>query len=254
MQALRERGCFSASGSRRSCRAWAWRSATGAGAALGSSVWAKRGAAKASRGQGGHAGDQKTHWNFSRAACDEGTVRPRYTGKMLWYLCHLCQILNRLQQLKSQSPCRPSSTSPCRSSAVILAGYSGRPLAHPGRRGDHGAATPSCSYLRPAGAVLRHPGAHPVAAVLDPALMLGFGAARGRDLRRRHGRRPGWSRGTCKGGLAAMSLQGIAASWGNVGYMGVPLCLRRLRRGRPAARHAGGHRDLDRRPWCSASC
>jgi malonate transporter and related proteins len=27
------------------------------------------------------------------------------------------------------------------------------------------------------------------------------------------------------GGLAAMSLQGIAASWGNVGYMGVPLCL-----------------------------
>jgi malonate transporter and related proteins len=26
-------------------------------------------------------------------------------------------------------------------------------------------------------------------------------------------------------GLAAMSLQGIAASWGNVGYMGVPLCL-----------------------------
>ena len=28
-----------------------------------------------------------------------------------------------------------------------------------------------------------------------------------------------------KGGLARMSLQGIAASWGNVGYMGVPLCL-----------------------------
>jgi malonate transporter len=27
------------------------------------------------------------------------------------------------------------------------------------------------------------------------------------------------------GGLAQMSLQGIAASWGNVGYMGVPLCL-----------------------------
>ena len=26
-------------------------------------------------------------------------------------------------------------------------------------------------------------------------------------------------------GLAGMSLQGIAASWGNVGYMGVPLCL-----------------------------
>ena len=28
-----------------------------------------------------------------------------------------------------------------------------------------------------------------------------------------------------RGGLAAMSLQGIASSWGNVGYMGVPLCL-----------------------------
>ena len=28
-----------------------------------------------------------------------------------------------------------------------------------------------------------------------------------------------------RGRLAAMSLQGIAASWGNVGYMGIPLCL-----------------------------
>jgi malonate transporter len=65
----------------------------------------------------------------------------------------------------------------------------------------------------------------PVRAVLDPALMLGFGLAVAatfavgmistrlavQDRRRR--------------GLAAMSLQGIASSWGNVGYMGVPLCL-----------------------------
>jgi malonate transporter and related proteins len=59
--------------------------------------------------------------------------------------------------------------------------------------------------------------------VLDPMLLAGFGlvvlmtfglgmvstriASRGRR------------------GLAAMSLQGIASSWGNVGYMGVPLCL-----------------------------
>jgi len=66
----------------------------------------------------------------------------------------------------------------------------------------------------------------PVRAVLDPALMAGFGlavvatfgvgmistrlAAQGQIGR---------------GGLAAMSLQGIASSWGNVGYMGVPLCL-----------------------------
>lgn len=28
-----------------------------------------------------------------------------------------------------------------------------------------------------------------------------------------------------RGGLARMSLQGIASSWGNVGYMGVPICL-----------------------------
>ena len=66
----------------------------------------------------------------------------------------------------------------------------------------------------------------PVAAVLDPALMLGFGIvvlatfvlgmASTRLLSRMRGRRAG---------LAAMSLQGIAASWGNVGYMGVPLCL-----------------------------
>jgi len=63
----------------------------------------------------------------------------------------------------------------------------------------------------------------PVQAVLDPALLVGFSlvvlatfilamlasrmASRGRN------------------GLAAMSLQGIAASWGNVGYMGVPLCI-----------------------------
>lgn len=61
----------------------------------------------------------------------------------------------------------------------------------------------------------------PVAAVLDPALMTGFtvvvvatfivGMVTTRLVSR--------------GGLAAMSLQGIAASWGNVGYMGVPLCL-----------------------------
>lgn len=66
----------------------------------------------------------------------------------------------------------------------------------------------------------------PVAAVLDPGLMLGFGIvvlatfllgmASTRLVSPMNGRRAG---------LAAMSLQGIAASWGNVGYMGVPLCL-----------------------------
>ena len=61
----------------------------------------------------------------------------------------------------------------------------------------------------------------PVRAVLDPALMAGFGAAVvatfivGMVA----------TRLASRGGLAAMSLQGIASSWGNVGYMGVPLCL-----------------------------
>ena len=61
----------------------------------------------------------------------------------------------------------------------------------------------------------------PVRTVLDPALMAGFGLvvvatfAVGMIS----------TRLASRGGLAAMSLQGIASSWGNVGYMGVPLCL-----------------------------
>jgi predicted permease len=61
----------------------------------------------------------------------------------------------------------------------------------------------------------------PVAAVLDLRLMAGFGLvvlatfAVGMLS----------TRLAVGGGLARMSLQAIAASWGNVGYMGVPLCL-----------------------------
>jgi malonate transporter and related proteins len=65
----------------------------------------------------------------------------------------------------------------------------------------------------------------PVAAVLDPALMVGFGAAVVATFAVGMASTRLVSRGTRKCGLAAMSLQGIAASWGNVGYMGVPLCL-----------------------------
>lgn len=61
----------------------------------------------------------------------------------------------------------------------------------------------------------------PVAAVLDPALMLGFGLA----VVATFALGMLSTRLVAGGGLAAMSLQGIAASWGNVGYMGVPLCL-----------------------------
>lgn len=61
----------------------------------------------------------------------------------------------------------------------------------------------------------------PVAAVLDPGLMLGFGIV----VLVTFGLGMLATRVVAGGGLAAMSLQGIAASWGNVGYMGVPLCL-----------------------------
>ncbi|MCA0303363.1 MAG: AEC family transporter [Proteobacteria bacterium] len=61
----------------------------------------------------------------------------------------------------------------------------------------------------------------PVAAVLDPALMAGFTLA----VVATFGLGMIATRLLSGGGLAAMSLQGIAASWGNVGYMGVPLCL-----------------------------
>src|SRR5258708_3766590 len=60
----------------------------------------------------------------------------------------------------------------------------------------------------------------PVESVLDPALMAGFGLvvlltfAVGMLS----------TRLAVRGGLAKMSLQAIAASWGNVGYMGVPRC------------------------------
>ena len=61
----------------------------------------------------------------------------------------------------------------------------------------------------------------PVTAVLDPGLMLGFGIV----VLVTFGLGMLATRVVAGGGLAAMSLQGIAASWGNVGYMGVPLCL-----------------------------
>ena len=61
----------------------------------------------------------------------------------------------------------------------------------------------------------------PVDTVLDPSLMAGFGLVVGTTFL------VGMlsTRLAVRGGLAKMSLQGIAASWGNVGYMGVPLCL-----------------------------
>lgn len=61
----------------------------------------------------------------------------------------------------------------------------------------------------------------PVRLVLDPALMSAFGVVVATTFA------VGMlsTRLAAKGGLAAMSLQGVASSWGNVGYMGIPLCL-----------------------------
>jgi len=61
----------------------------------------------------------------------------------------------------------------------------------------------------------------PVRVVLDPDLMLGFSLVVLATFAL--GMLSTWL--AVRGGLARMSLQGIAASWGNVGYMGVPLCL-----------------------------
>jgi predicted permease len=61
----------------------------------------------------------------------------------------------------------------------------------------------------------------PVDTVLDPSLMAGFGLVVMATFL--VGMLSTWL--AVRGGLAKMSLQGIAASWGNVGYMGVPLCL-----------------------------
>lgn len=63
----------------------------------------------------------------------------------------------------------------------------------------------------------------PVGAVLDPMLFAGFGLV----VLLTFGIGMLSTRMASRGeaGLAAMSLQAIAASWGNVGYMGVPLCI-----------------------------
>jgi malonate transporter len=63
----------------------------------------------------------------------------------------------------------------------------------------------------------------PVGAVLDPGLLAGFGLAVVATFG--VGMLSSWMVTRGASGLARMSLQGIAASWGNVGYMGIPLCI-----------------------------
>jgi len=142
---------------------------------------------------------------------------------MLWYLCHLCQILNRLQQLKFE-PVQAILNVAFPIFGVILAGYLAGRWRILGGEATTALNTFVSYFALPVlffGTLARTP----VAAVLDPALMVGFGAAVVATFAVGMASTRLVSRGTRKGGLAAMSLQGIAASWGNVGYMGVPLCL-----------------------------
>ena len=142
---------------------------------------------------------------------------------MLWYLCHLCQILNHLQQLKFE-PVQAILNVAFPIFGVILAGY----LAGHWRILGGEATTALnafVSYFALPVLFFVTLARTPVAAVLDPALMVGFGAAVAATFAVGMASTRLVSQGTRKAGLAAMSLQGIAASWGNVGYMGVPLCL-----------------------------
>ena len=149
---------------------------------------------------------------------------------MLLYLYRLCQILNHQSQVKSATP-GPHQVQAILNVAfpifgVILAGY----LAGRWRLlgGEATAALNAfVSYFALPVLFFGTLARTPVRAVLDPALMLGFGLAVAATFAvgMISTRLAADGREGSRGGLAAMSLQGIAASWGNVGYMGVPLCL-----------------------------
>jgi len=147
---------------------------------------------------------------------------------MLCDLCQLCQILNRLQQLQSGLSVQAILNVALPIFGIILAGYlAGRWRILGGEA--TGALNAFVSYFALPVLFFGTLARTPVRAVLDPNLMAGFGIAVvatfavGMASTRlvAHGTAPGPRRA----GLAAMSLQGISASWGNVGYMGVPLCL-----------------------------
>ena len=150
-------------------------------------------------------------------------------GKMLWYLCHLCQILNRLQQLKSE-PVQAILNVALPIFGVILAGY----LAGRWRilGGEATAALNAfVSYFALPVLFFGTLARTPVAAVLDPALMLGFGAGRGWRPSPSAWSRPG-CRGDQEGGLAGHEPAGHRRLLGQCRLHGRAALPRRLRRGR----------------------
>ena len=103
-------------------------------------------------------------------------MRPRYGGKMLWYLCHLCQFLNELQelQLKASRAVQAILNVALPIFGVILAGYlAGRWRILGGE--STAALNAFVSYFALPVLFFGTLARTPVAAVLDPALMLGFG-------------------------------------------------------------------------------
>jgi len=125
-----------------------------------------------------------------------GTVRPRYSGKMLWYLCHLCQILNRLQELNRRflTAVQAILNVAFPIFGVILAGYlAGRWRILGGEATT--ALNAFVSYFALPVLFFGTLARTPVAAVLDPALMFGLWRGVVATLCRRHGHRPDWFHG-----------------------------------------------------------
>ena len=103
-------------------------------------------------------------------------MRPRYGAKILWDLCHLCQFLNELQelQLKGSRAVQAILNVALPIFGVILAGYlAGRWRILGGE--STAALNAFVSYFALPVLFFGTLARTPVAAVLDPALMLGFG-------------------------------------------------------------------------------
>lgn len=204
--------------------------AVGAGLGMGAgapSSWAKEGAAKATAIRAAMPAISRRIVVFSWAAFVRGINAASSYTKILLYLWCLCQFPNSLLYLQNGGFRRVQAILNVALPifGIILTGYlAGRWRILGGE--STAALNAFVSYFAlPVlffGALARTP----VAAVLDPALTLGFSVAVVATFAL--GMASTWMMARlagARGGLAAMSLQGIAASWGNVGYMGVPLCL-----------------------------
>ena len=184
-----------------------------------------------------------------------GTVRPRYSGKILCYLCHLCQILNRLQQVNRRSVTAVQAILNVALPifGVILAGYlAGRWRILGGEATT--ALNAFVSYFALPVLFFGTLARTPVGAVLDPAPDAGLRRWPWWRPSPSACSRPGWFRGGPQRRARRHEPAGHRRLVGQCRLHGRAALPRRLRRGRPAARHAGGDRDRRSSRWCSASC